>query len=172
MGVIVTTTRRAYYLTLHSVRKTPFRVVRWTYPPDPQPSPATASILPHGQQRFHVGYQIALPDPPPMWAPYQVLDDGRKTYVLFPPVALFAEVPMIRLLGPAGPQLTNARQYGNVIIVDQLVGAAELRLGAGRHVEVVTIRRGPLRTIQCPGDAACPVWPSEPEGIYDSRHIQ
>jgi type IV secretory pathway VirB9-like protein len=132
---------------------------------------AAPSLLPHGEQRFHVGYVLESGAQLPDWALRGIWDDGEKTYVLLPEVSLFAEAPMIRLLGPNGPQLVNARQYANVIIVDQLIRAAELRLGTGPQAEVVTIRRGQLRTIQCPGDAQCPVWPSEVEGVYGSSHV-
>jgi len=29
----------------------------------------------------------------------------------------------------------------------------------GEHAETVTITRGELKTIACPGDQSCPVWP-------------
>lgn len=66
---------------------------------------------------------------------------------------------MLRLIGPHGPQLVNARQFLNVVIVDQMVARGELRVGIGEHAETVTITRGELKTIACPGDQACPVWP-------------
>jgi type IV secretion system protein VirB9 len=88
-----------------------------------------------------------------------VVDDGKKLYLIYPEVVLFESVPLLRLVGPNGPQLLNARQYLNVVIVDQLVGRAELRVGLGERAETVTITRGALRTITCPGDEACPVWP-------------
>ena len=69
------------------------------------------------------------------------------------------ELPLLRLLGPNGPQLVNTRQFLNVVIVDQLLARAELRVGIGERAETVTITRGALRTIACPGDEACPVWP-------------
>src|SRR2546422_9373798 len=78
---------------------------------------------------------------------------------LFPYTTLFRSVPMLRLVGPNGPQLVNARQFLNVVILDQLVPRAELRVGIGEHAETVTITRGDLKTIACPGDAQCPVWP-------------
>jgi len=52
--------------------------------------------------------------------PRAVVDDGKKLYILYPEVTLFGTVPLVRLLGPNGPQLVNARQYLNVVIVDQL----------------------------------------------------
>ena len=97
--------------------------------------------------------------PPPSWKPRQVVDDGKKTYILYPEVTLFETVPVLRLIGSNGPQLVNARQFLNVVIVDQLVARGELRVGIGEHAETVTITRGALKTIACPGDPACPVWP-------------
>ena len=93
------------------------------------------------------------------------MDDGKKTYILFPEVTLFETVPMLRLIGPNGPQLVNSRQYLNVVIVDQLVPRGELRVGIGEHAETVTITRGQLQTIACPGDPRCPVWPAAAQGL-------
>src|SRR5262249_44758166 len=114
---------------------------------------------PHEPRHYHVGYELVGSKPPPDWQPRQIVDDGQKTYIIYPEVTLFATVPLVRLVGPNGPQLVNARQYLNVVIVDQLVPRAELRVGLGEHAEVIRITRGALRTIACPGDAACPVWP-------------
>jgi P-type conjugative transfer protein TrbG len=160
-GLIVTTTARTYYLTGKSVGKSAIRTVRWRYPVDtaavkPVKEPG---LLPDPVQptHYHVGY--ALVGTKPTWQPRQVVDDGKKTYISYPEIALFETVPMLRLIGPNGPQLVNSRQFLNVVIVDMLVPRAELRVGLGEHAEVVTITRGALKTIACPGDAACPVWP-------------
>ena len=160
-GFIVTTTHRTYYLTCKSVTTSPVRVVRWRYPlegakPKAPPEPG---LLPDPAQpkHYHVGYELV--GSKPSWQPRQVVDDGQKTYIIYPEVTLFESVPMLRLVGPHGPQLVNARQFLNVVIVDQLVPRAELRVGRGEHAEVVTITRGAMRTIACPGDEACPVWP-------------
>ena len=163
-GVIITTTKRTYYLTCTSVQKSPIRVVRWSYPQDEAAKPLQAkepALLPDPQEprHYHVGYALVGAKPPPSWQPRQVVDDGKKTYILYPEVTLFETVPMLRLIGPNGPQLVNARQFLNVVIVDQLVAHGELRVGIGEHAETVTITRGELHTIACPGDPACPVWP-------------
>ena len=163
-GVILTTTRRTYYLTCRSVQKSPTRVIRWRYPVDPSALPTeakTPGLLPdpHEPKHYHVGYELSSSQPPPDWLPRHIVDDGKKLYVVYPEATLFATVPLLRLIGPNGPQLVNARQYLNVVIVDQLVARAELRVGLGEQAETVTITRGALRTIACPGDAACPVWP-------------
>jgi P-type conjugative transfer protein TrbG len=161
-GVIVTTTKRTYLLDLKSVRTSPVRVVRWTYPQETPVAPLKAKepgLLPDPQEprQYHVGY--SLEGTKPHWQPRQIVDDGKKTYIIYPEVTLFESVPMLRLIGPNGPQLVNARQYLNVVIVDQLVARGELRVGIGEHAETVTITRGQLRTIACPGDPDCPHWP-------------
>jgi type IV secretion system protein VirB9 len=106
-----------------------------------------------------VGYVIESQGRVPDWMPRTVVDDGKKLYIIYPEVTLFGTVPLVWLLGPNGPQLVNARQFLNVVIIDHLVPRAELRVGLGDQAETVTITRGALRTIACPGDEACPVWP-------------
>src|SRR5215813_9586278 len=162
-GLIITTTKRTYYLTCKSVQKSPVRVVRWQYPrEDVKPRKAKEpGLLPDPQEprHYHVGYELTGSKSPPHWQPRQVIDDGTKTYILYPEIALFEKVPMLRLIGPNGPELVNARQFLNVVIVDQLIARGELRVGIGEHAETVTITRGELKTIACPGDQSCPVWP-------------
>ncbi|MCL4069489.1 TrbG/VirB9 family P-type conjugative transfer protein [Pseudomonas sp. GX19020] len=52
------------------------------------------------------------------------------------------EMPPIFVLGPDGkPQITNSRVHRDILIVDRLFGAAELRLGSGRRQQVVRILR-------------------------------
>ena len=164
MGLVVTTTRRTYYLTCQSVKQSSTRVLRWRYAPAPVEAPKTAEppgILPNPAlpAQYHVGYSLSAGERPPAWMPRHVVDDGKKLYIIYPEVTLFGTVPLVRLLGPNGPQLVNARQYLNVVIIDHLVARAELRVGLGDQAETVTMTRGALRTIACPGDEACPVWP-------------
>jgi type IV secretion system protein VirB9 len=166
-GLIVTTTQRIYLLMAKSVAKSPIRTVCWRYPVDPAvatPKPKEPGLLPDPAQPklYHVGYELVpTQKQAPEWLPRQVVDDGKKTYIIYPEISLFQTVPMIRLIGPNGPQLVNARQYLNVVILDQLLPRAELRVGIGEHAEVVTITRSSaMRTIACPGDEACPLWPA------------
>jgi type IV secretion system protein TrbG len=69
------------------------------------------------------------------------------------------DAPLIRLIGPNGLELVNARQVGSVIVLDRIINRAELRIGTGPRAEVVTVQRETPRTISCPGDPECPVWP-------------
>ena len=166
-GVTITTTRRTYYLSCKSVAKSPVRVVRWHYPLESAAGvgPVEApGLLPHPDQprQYHIGYEVkSLRGPVPVWTPRQIVDDGKKMFLLYPEVALFESVPLVRAIGVNGPQLLNARQHLNVVILDALFPTLELRVGVGEGADVVTITRGKgLRTITCPDDGAdCPHWP-------------
>jgi type IV secretion system protein TrbG len=136
--------------------------VRWTYPDESVPVAKVPPRLwpdPAQPQRYHVGYAIEATDPTPVWNVRQVVDDGHKTYLIFPPTVTSVDTPLIRLMTSGGPEMVNARQSGNVVILDRLLNHAELRLGSGKLAEVVTIQRQVPRTIACPGDPDCPVWP-------------
>jgi type IV secretion system protein VirB9 len=161
-GMVVTTSRRTYHLHVKSVEKSPIRTVRWTYPPAPlKPVKNDLPLLPDGSttQHYHIGYAIEGPESPPDWLPRQVLDDGKKTYILFSPVVLYQDAPLLRLVGPNGPEVVNVRQVHTVYVIDRLISHAELRVGVGEHAVIVTIRRDAVQRINCPGHAACPQWP-------------
>lgn len=167
-GLTITTTRGVYAVTLESVKASPIRYLRWTHAPGPvevvDMEPITPGPLPRLDvpSKFRVGYQAKASQAPlPDWMPRQTIDDGKKVYVIFPEAVLFGVVPLLRVLGPNGPMPVNARQYLNVLIVDQLFARAELRVGTGETAEVVTIERGTLRLVECPADQeACPRWPA------------
>jgi type IV secretory pathway VirB9-like protein len=130
MGVVISTTKRVYYLTCKSVQTSPVRVVRWRYRPDPETlsaKPKEPGLLPDPAQLrlYHVGYALQGSRANMEFFPRQVVDDGKKTFIIYPEISLFERVPVIRLLGPNGPMLTNARQYLNVLIVDELIARAE-----------------------------------------------
>ena len=60
----------------------------------------------------------------------------------FPRGIAQGEMPPLFVLGSDGElETVNSRIHGNVLIVDRLFGAAELRLGRGPRQEVVRIRR-------------------------------
>lgn len=160
-GLLVTTTRRTYLLDVQTVKASSIRVVRWTYPPLPvvvAPAPVVPALLPDPEHpaSWHVGYTASHPAPD--WTPV-VVDNGKKTYLLFSPVVLYSSVPLVREVTVQGPAVLNTRQIANVIIVDKVVERLELRHGTGEHAAVVIITRGTLRTIACPGDGECPRFP-------------
>ena len=88
MGLSVTATRHTYYLTCTSAKTSPIRVVRWQYPQDTAAKPLRAKepgLLPDPAQpmHYHVGYALAASTPPPSWHLRQVVDDGKKTYIIY-----------------------------------------------------------------------------------------
>jgi type IV secretion system protein TrbG len=160
-GLTVTTNKRVYLIHLRSMAKSCLRLVRWTYADEVVKTVAKPRLLPDPrlQQSYHVGYGLDASEPRPVWMPRQTLDDGRKTYVLFPANLAVMPAPMVRLVGPNGYELVNARQVGSVMVLDHLFNVAELRIRTGKTAETVRIIRQQPRTIACPGDAACPVCP-------------
>ena len=68
-------------------------------------------------------------------------DDGRKVYIEFSPGIGQGEMPPLLVIGQDGkPELVNYRAYKNVLIVDRLFAAAELRLGAEPQQKVRIVR--------------------------------
>lgn len=169
-GFAVSTTKRVYYLTCKSVNTSPIRVLRWTYATSTGTSVVTTKdpgLLPDLSipAKYHTGYEVQSNGRPPDWFPRHVVDDGKRIYIVYPEVSLFGVVPLVRMIGTNGPQLVNTRQLSNVVIVDQLAGRLELRVGVGEEAETVRITRGNLRTITCPGDGDCPQWPQAAQGL-------
>jgi type IV secretion system protein VirB9 len=131
LGLTVTTNKRVYYLTCQSVAKSSIRAVWWKYQADPAdalpPATKAPSLLPHPTEPklYHVGY--ALSSTTPAWTPRHIVDDGKKLYLVYPEVTLFGTVPLVRAIGPNGPQVVNARQFLNVVILDALLVGIEIR---------------------------------------------
>ena len=167
MGLTITTSMRVYYLICHSVAKSPIRAVWWKYSPEPGEAATqeekVPGLLPHPAtpRLYHVGYRMQATSPTPTWLPRQTFDDGKKFYIVYPEIVLFGTVPLVRIIGPNGPQVVNSHQFLNVVMLDLAdVPRVELRVGTGEQAQIVTITRGDLRTIQCPEDPDCPRWPA------------
>src|SRR3546814_8231731 len=114
--------------------------VAWAYPQlASQRSivPATPTI-PALTARNH---RYGLTGDAPPWRPVAVYDDGRRVYVEFPRGIVQGEMPPLFVIGSAGqPELVNTRVHQNILIVDRLFGAAELRLGGENQERVRIIR--------------------------------
>ncbi|MBS7697508.1 MULTISPECIES: P-type conjugative transfer protein TrbG [unclassified Chelatococcus] len=141
-NLVVTTDRRVYMLELRSGEKPYMPSVAWAYPQPPasqrQAVPATP-IIPAVAAR---NYRYGLTGDNPAWKPVAVYDDGRRVYVEFPRGIVQGEMPPIFVLGADGEaQIVNSRIHQNILIVDRLFGAAELRLGGGKQQQTVRIVR-------------------------------
>ena len=76
----------------------------------------------------------------PRWRPVRVFDDGRKTYIEFPPAMTTSEAPPLFIIENGEAGLVNYRVSGGRYVIDRLFDIAELRLGAERP-QIVRISR-------------------------------
>jgi type IV secretion system protein VirB9 len=141
-NLVITTDRRIYMLELRAGANPYMPAVAWAYPQPPasqrQAVPATP-VIPAAAAR---NYRYALSGDNPPWRPVAVYDDGRRVYVEFPRGIVQGEMPPLFVIGSEGElQIANSRIYRNILIVDRLFGAAELRLGSGDHQQTVRISR-------------------------------
>lgn len=149
-NLFITTNRRAYHVQLESTAATAMAALSWTYPQDEliairraaeQEGAAAPVATGLAVEQLYFGYAITGDNPP--WRPSRAFDDGRQTYIEFPPSIAVGEAPPLFVLGADGEaQLVNYRVSGRFYVVDRLFDAAELRLGAKKQA-VVRIFRGP-----------------------------
>jgi type IV secretion system protein TrbG len=140
-NLVINTDRRTYLIELRSRDKPYMPSVAWFYPESRAGrarTPPPAPVLPDVVQRR---YRYAITGDKPPWRPINAYDDGRKVYIEFSPGIVQGEMPPLFVIGPEGkPELVNYRTYGNVLIVDRLFAAAELRLGDERQQKVRIVR--------------------------------
>jgi type IV secretion system protein TrbG len=141
-NLVVTTDRRIYLMELHAGDEPYMPAVAWAYPAPPAVQRQTVPAAPSIPAEAARNYRYGLTGDSPPWRPMSVFDDGRRVYVVFPRGIVQGEMPPIFVLGADGePQMVNSRIHQNVLIVDRLFGAAELRLGSGEHQQKVRIVR-------------------------------
>ena len=136
-NLVVNTDRRTYLIELRSREKSYMPSVAWFYPEDrtgrKKPLPPTPVIPDAAQRRYR--YTIEGDAAP--WRPVNAYDDGRKVYIEFSPGIAQGEMPPLFVIGQDGkPELVNYRAYKNMLIVDRLFAAAELRLGGDKQQKV------------------------------------
>lgn len=141
-NLVITTDRRTYMIEVRSGQSPYMPAVAWAYPRSPasrrQTEPVTP-IIPTVGARNH-RYRLTGDNSP--WRPVSVYDDGRRVYVEFPGGIAQGEMPPLFVIGSDGePQIVNSRIHQNILIVDRLFGAAELRLGSGSRQQTVRIIR-------------------------------
>lgn len=140
-NLVITTDRRTYMLELRSGEKPYMPAVAWAYPQvaSQRQTVQTTPIIPAQAAR---NYRYGLAGDTPPWRPVSVFDDGRRVYVEFPRGIVQGEMPPIFVIGSDGQtEIVNSRIYQNILIVDRLFGAAELRLGSGNRQQRVRIVR-------------------------------
>lgn len=141
-NLVVTTDRRTYMLELRARESLYMPSVAWSYPAPPASQRQTVPAAPIIPAEAARNYRYGLTGDSPPWRPISVFDDGRRIYIVFPRGIVQGEMPPIFVLGSNGePQIVNSRIHQNVLIVDRLFGAAELRLGSGDRQQTVRIVR-------------------------------
>jgi len=150
-NVAINTDRRSYLLELHSYADTYMAAVVWHYPEDEIARfEAQASELATEQKSsaplvgldaLNFAYSIVVIKGAPAWTPLQCFDDGRHTFVRFPPAMLAREAPALFVLRDKETQLVNYRVKGDTYVIDRLIDMAELRVGQ-QDQEIVRIVRG------------------------------
>jgi type IV secretion system protein VirB9 len=140
-NLVVNTDRRTYLIELRAREKPYMPSVAWFYPEDRASRggrlPPTPYIPDQSQRRYR--YTIEGDNPP--WRPINAYDDGRKVYVEFSAGIGQGEMPPLLAIAPDGKtEIVNYRAYGNVLIVDRLFAAAELRLGGENQQKVRIVR--------------------------------
>ncbi|ESY62357.1 MULTISPECIES: P-type conjugative transfer protein TrbG [Mesorhizobium] len=141
-NLVIATDRRSYMLELRAGAKPYMPAVAWSYPARKSgtlQAIATTPVIPDVTVR---NYRYGLTGDSPPWKPVGAYDDGRRVYIEFPRGIVQGELPPFFVIGADGEaEITNSRVYQNVLIVDRLFGAAELRLGAGKRQQTVRIVR-------------------------------
>jgi type IV secretion system protein VirB9 len=147
----ITTDKRTYLIELHSFKDTYMAAVTWRYPQDELGAFEEASALAERQDKIitspnvqldavRFDYRVEVKSGRPAWTPSQVFDDGRKTFIRFPPEMLTREAPALFVLSASEIQLVNYRVKNEFYIVDRLFDQAELRVGTDGQ-EIVRIQR-------------------------------
>lgn len=152
-NLIITTDRRTYHLQLESTAATAISALSWTYPQDEllaikraaeQQRAATPVASGLAVEQLNFGYSITGDSP--SWRPLRAFDDGRQTFIEFPPSLAVGEAPPLFVVGPKGDaQLVNYRVSGRFYVVDRQFDAAELRLGEKKQAVVRITRGGDVR---------------------------
>lgn len=147
-NLVITTDRRSYHVTLTSTTATAMAALSWTYPADQlialrRASDATEAAKPVASgltvEALRFNYDVS--GDTPTWRPVRAFDDGRQTFIEFPPSLSVGEAPPLFLVDAKGAvSLVNYRVAGRFYIVDRIFDRAELRLGT-KHHDVVRITR-------------------------------
>lgn len=151
-NLAINTNRRSYLLELQSDETTYMAAVKWHYPQDELQRLQIQAAEADQQQRtsapvvsldaLNFNYTIHVLNGTPAWKPTQVFDDGRRTFVRFPPAMRVREAPALFVLRDKETQLVNYRVKGEFYVIDRLFEEAELRLGQQNQEIVRIVRAG------------------------------
>ncbi|HEY1656026.1 MAG TPA: P-type conjugative transfer protein TrbG [Candidatus Tumulicola sp.] len=147
-NLIVTTSRRTYYLALVSSYANPMLRIGFLYPQDPQQAFATATAgrNAHAEavapmtaiDRLDFNYRISGDRG---LQPTRAFNDGVHTYLQMPPE--LREAPILFAVGSDGSDtLVNYRFTGQYYVVDGTPADIALVEGSGKHQRRALVARG------------------------------
>lgn len=141
-NIVLITDRRTYLIEAVAQAGSAYAAqVAWSYPQNASASASVPSI-----DRLNFAYRVrTVRGREPVWTPARVFDDGRKTWIEFPPGVAAADMPPLFVITGEGAEITNYRVQGQRMIVDRLFDRAELRLGARAPIIVRIDREGARR---------------------------
>lgn len=140
-NLVVNTDRRTYLIELRSREKPYMPSVAWFYPEDRTVRARTVALTPVIPEVADRRYRYVIEGDNPPWRPVSAYDDGRKVYIEFSRGIAQGEMPPLFVIGADGKtEVVNYRAHQNVLIVDRLFAAAELRLGGENQQKVRIVR--------------------------------
>lgn len=148
-NLVINTDRRTYHLELRATPTIYMPRVAWRYLLDEAraraalaQASAEASIAASKPASFSVlnfGYRLSGRA---AWRPLRVYDDGRQTFIEFPPSVVQGDLPPLFIgAGKAPAELVNYRVVGRLMVVDRIFDFAELRIGDRLGQQSVRITR-------------------------------
>jgi len=158
-NLVITSDQRVYQLDLTSVDSPIYHtMIAWRYPfgdvvlirnQVAQAHAAHEATAARGLDLARLNFNyfvLKQKGPTPPWTPLRAFDDGRKTYIQFPPAVGVTEAPPLFVLGRNNDaQLVNYRIRGSYYVVDKLFDRAELRIGEHPQA-IVRIQRAKPRS--------------------------
>lgn len=140
-NIVLVTDRRTYAIEAIATNGQTYSAqTAWRYPAaaDHELSGGPAAV-----ETLNFAYRIrTVRGLNPRWRPVRVFDDGRKTYIEFPPAMATSEAPPLFIIESGEAVLVNYRVSAGRYVIDRLFDIAELRLGAARPVIVRISRDG------------------------------
>jgi type IV secretion system protein VirB9 len=139
-NIVLITDRRTYLVEAISQPGNVYSAqVAWSYPGGELEGASTPSSI----ADLNFTYRIRTTrGRTPNWSPSRVFDNGRRTWVEFPPGVVASDMPPLFVITADGAEIVNYRVQGQRYMIDRVFDIAELRLGT-RAQTIVRIERTP-----------------------------
>ena len=145
----ITTDRRIYNLALVSKQDDDYiRNISFWYPEEminnwnnsvAQNSKQDQIVAQVDLSKVSFDYNISSRRSSLSWKPLRVFDDGKKTFIEFPPTMAHRDMPLLFTVENSSQALVNYRPHGQYFVVDRVFQQAVLVMGVGRNQQQVRI---------------------------------